>query len=113
MSSHRRLFVVLLGVFMALGMSLSAVRAATMPAAMTMTSTMSAPGHCNGCGDSGTASKMTSCSIGCVAPMLAVTPQTAPATFLFTSAPPVRRDSLLVGRVTRPDTGPPRISDLG
>jgi hypothetical protein len=114
MSPSRRVFVLLLGIFVVLGMSLSAVQAGEMSVKMTAMSGTGATGHCKSCGEEGgTAKKMTSCGLGCITPGLALTPQMAPATFLFTSAPPVRRDSLLVGRVTPPDTGPPRISDLG
>ena len=113
MPSARRILVLLLGVFLALGMNLSAIQAGEMPVKMTMTSGMGASGHCNDCGDNGAVKKMTICSFGCVAPVLAVIPQTAPMRVVQARTPLLRQASLLFGRVSSPDPYPPRSSDLG
>jgi hypothetical protein len=109
------MLVLLLGVFLALGTSLAAVKAGEMPSKMTMTSTMGAPGHCSGCGDDGngdTAKKMVTCSFGCVAPVLAVIPQAAPTRVVQIAALHPRQDSLLLGRASSPDPFPPRSGNL-
>jgi hypothetical protein len=115
MSLPRRVFVLLLGAFLALGMSLPAVQAAGMPpASMSMTSGMGVPGHCKDCGDSGTVAKeMGSCSSGCAAPVLAVLPQTSPTKVAPLPTSVIRQDSLLPGRAFSPDPGPPRAHDNG
>jgi hypothetical protein len=106
------MLVLLLGAFLALGMSLAAVQAGEMPSKMTMTSAMGASGHCSGCGDDGgTANKMVACSFGCVAPVLAVIPQTASTRVVQTAALLPRQDSLLFGRAPSPDPFPPRSAD--
>lgn len=111
MSGFRRIFVLLLGVFLALGMNLSAVQAGEMP--VKMMSGMGAAGHCNDCGDNGPVKKMAICSFGCVAPVLAAIPQTTPMRVVQARTPLLRQASLLFGRVSSPDPYPPRSSDLG
>jgi len=114
MLSARRVFILLLGSFLALGMSLSAVQAGVMPAAMDMATGMGASGHCNDCGDkSGMAKEMGSCSLSCAAPVLAVIPQTSPTKIVHLSASLPQQDSLLLGRAFSPDPGPPRSHDNG
>jgi hypothetical protein len=114
MSASRRVFVLLLGTFLALGMSLSAVQAGVMPAKMTMMAGMGAPGHCDDCGDKGGVGKAaTPCTIACVAPVLAVIAQTAPTKVVHAPALLPRQDSLLLGRAFSPDPGPPRARDIG
>ena len=110
----RGVFVLLLGAFLALGMSLSAVQAGIMPATMGMTSGMGAPGHCNDCGDKGgMAKEMGHCSLSCATPILAVIPQTSPAKVAHLPASVPEQDSLLLGKVFSPDPGPPRSYDNG
>ena len=114
MSQSRRVFVLLLGAFLALGMSLPVVQAANMPVKMTMTSGIGISGHCKDCGDKGGASRdMGSCSLGCAAPVLAVIPQISPTRLEHISAPVLRQDSLLLGRAFSPDPDPPRFRDIG
>jgi hypothetical protein len=114
MSLFRRVFVLVLGAFLALGMSLPVVRAANMPVKMTMTSGIGISGHCKDCGDKGGASRdMGSCSLGCAAPVLAVIPQISPTRLEHISAPVLRQDSLLLGRAFSPDPDPPRCHDIG
>ncbi len=107
------MLVLLLGVFLALGMSLAAVQAGETSGNMTQTFGIGAPGHCNDCGDSGIAKKMTICSFGCVAPALAVIPQTTPARVLQAQSSLLPQDSLLFGRAFSPDPLPPRSGDHG
>src|SRR5882757_4234568 len=105
----RRVLVLLLGSFLALGMSLSAVQAGAMPAAMGMASNMGASGHCNDCGDKGgMAKEMGHCSLSCAAPVLAVIPQTSPTKIAHLPASVPQQASLLLGRAFSPDPGPPR-----
>jgi hypothetical protein len=114
MSLSRRVFVLLLGAFLALGMSLPVVRATNMPVKMTMTSGMGIADHCKDCGDKGGAGRdMGSCSLGCAASVLAVIPQTSPTRLEDIPAPVLRQDSLLLGRAFSPDPDPPRSYDIG
>jgi hypothetical protein len=109
----RRIFVLLLGALLALGLSLPVVQAANMPATMTMAAGM-ASGHCNDCGDKGgMAKEMGNCSLGCAAPVLAVVPQTSPTKVALLPASVPQQDSLLLGRAFSPDPGPPRSHDNG
>lgn len=114
MSLSRRIFVLLLGAFLALGMNLSVVQAARMPVEMAMASGMDGAGHCKDCGDTGGMAKaMGSCSLSCATPILAVIPQTAPTKVVLVPAAIPQRDSLLLGRAFSPDPGPPRSHDIG
>lgn len=115
MSSYRRLFVLLLGAFLALGLNLSIVQAGEMPAKMLMSSAMGTSGNCHTCGGDGGVphKKMDTCSVGCVTPAIAVIPQTAPAKFFLASAPVPRQDPLRLGLLSSPDPLPPRSSDMG
>lgn len=108
------MLVLLLGAFLALGMSLSAIQAGEMPAKMmTMMSGMDGSGHCNDCGDSGPSKAMAACSFGCVTPVIAMLPQTILTRILQASAPLTRQHSLLLGGTFPPDPDPPRSCDLG
>jgi|SRR5690349_19339238 hypothetical protein len=114
MSPWRRVFVLLLGVFLALGMSLPAVQAMDMPAKMTMAGGMGMSGHCKDCGDKGgTAKEMSGCSLGCATPVLAVIPQTSPTQVVLLSPVLPQQAPLLLGRGFSPDPDPPRLSDNG
>ena len=106
------MLVLLLGIFLALGMNLSAVQAGEMTVKMPATCNMTASGHSNDCGDDGAASKMTMCSFGCVASVVAVISQKAPAVALIAHAPLLRQSPLLLGRASSPDPFPPRSGDL-
>jgi hypothetical protein len=114
MSLPRRVFVLLLGAVLSLGMSLPVVQAASMPVNMTMTSGMDASGHCPDCGaKGGTGKEMGSCNSVCAAPILAVIPQIVPTRLVLISAPALQQDSLLLGRASSPDPDPPRFPDIG
>lgn len=114
MSLHRRVFVLLLGAFLALGMNLSVVQAASMPVKMAMTSGMGSAGHCKDCsGNGGIAKEMGNCSLSCATPILAAIPQTAPTKVVLIPAAVPQQGSLLLGRAFSPDPGPPRSHDIG
>ena len=114
MSSSPRIFAFILGAFLALGMNLSAIRAAEMPIKMTMSSGMSVPGKCHPCGNDGGVDhkKMDACNVGCVTPTLAVVPQTIPTKLIQASIPVPLQHAVLLGRLPSPDPLPPRSSDL-
>ena len=108
-----KIIVLLVGVFVTLGMGLSAVQANTMAFKMTITSGMASTGHgdCSGCG-SGDNAKAMVCVPGCVASVPALLPQADAKAF---TPSPVRyrlRELLLTSRVYPPDPYPPRFSDL-
>ena len=111
----RRVFVLLLGAFLALGTSLPVVQAASMPVNMTMTSGMGMAGHCRDCGDKGggTVKEIGGCNLGCAAPVLAVIPQSSPTRLVHIPAAVPQQDSLLLGTASSPDPGPPRSRDIG
>ena len=112
MSGFRRIFGLLLGTFLALGMNLSVVQTGVMSAPVAMASGLGMPGHCDKCADKGGAAKaMGNCSLSCAAPVVGVIPQ-APSTrvvHLTVMAP--LQDSRLVGQAFSPDPGPPRLRD--
>lgn len=104
----------MLGTFLAFGMTLSAVEAASMPVKMTMSSGMDGAGHCKDCGDKDAGGKaMGSCSLGCAAPVLAVIQQSLPTKLVLVVAALPQQDSLLLGQAFSPDPGPPRSHDIG
>jgi hypothetical protein len=114
-SSARRLFVVLLAMFVTLGLSLSSVQASARHVDMAMSGGMDMAKHpdCPNCKGEDGAAKAKACGIVCVAPVLAVLP--APA--LAISGP---RDSLaamwtdfLHSRSIPPDPYPPRPTSIG
>jgi hypothetical protein len=114
MSLSRRVFVLVLGAFLALGMSLPVVQAGSMPAKMSMSASMGMSGHCQDCGGkSGSAKEIGGCSWGCVAPVLAVVPQSSPTRLEHIPVPVLPQDSLPLGRAFSPDPDPPRSHDLG
>jgi hypothetical protein len=114
MSSSRRVLVVLFGIFLALGMSLSAVQAGAMPVKMTAVADMGTAGHCKGCGDKGDSAKgMTPCSLGCVNLALAPNPESNPTRIVHLAVFSPPQNSLLLGRAFSPDPGPPRSLDIG
>ena len=115
MSFCRRLFVLVLGAFLALGLNLSIVQAGEMPVKMMMSSAMGTAGTCHTCGGGGSVphKKMDTCNVGCVAPAIAVISQAAPAKILLASVPVPPQGSLLLGRLPSPDPLPPRSGDMG
>ena len=108
--TRHKIFVLLLGVFVALGMGLSAVQANTMAFKMTMTSEMGSTGHgdCGGCGNGGNTAKAMVCMPTCVASVPALLPQADAKEFAPSPAKFPLREFLLTSRVYPPDPYPPR-----
>jgi hypothetical protein len=113
MSLQRQIFVLLVGAFVGLGISLSAIQAGEMTTKMSAMSGMDGSAKCNDCGDNGPSKAMTACSFGCVTPVFAMLPQVTPAKILPASTPLVRQHSLLRGGTFSPDPDPPRSNNLG
>lgn len=116
LSSHR-IFVLLLGLVLALGMSLSALQAteaATQMATMAGDLGTSGPGSCEGCGDGDDGKSMASCApvINCggMAAVISVESgmMTIHADEAFISVSSVARDL-----TAPPDPYPPRSLNLG
>ena len=120
--TRHKIFILLLGVFVTLSMSLSNVAANTMTLKMPMTSEMASSMSsgmsgdggqkgCGGCG--GTDSKAMVCAAGYVASVPAVLDQIdisrTNVTLLSFSAKALR----LISRTYPPDPYPPRTSDIG
>lgn len=116
--SFRHVFMLMLGLSVALGMGLSAVQASDMMLKMSMASDMGASGHddCNRCSGSSTrddGAKVMVCPPACVASVAAVLPHTGSATVaLVVMNRPPPKDVLLFGRASPPDPYPPRSVDL-
>jgi hypothetical protein len=115
MSLSRRVIVLLLGAFLALGMSLPVVQAASMPGNMTMTAGMGKAGHCKDCGDKGGMVKeLGRCSnLGCAAPVLGVISQSSLTRLVHVAATIPQQDPFWFGRAFSPEPGPPRSHDIG
>lgn len=114
----RRVFALLLGAFLALGMSLSVVQASDMTVKMiSSVSDMGAAGQgggCDGCGggDEGKA-KIGACLSVCMTSAFAVLPSASPVKVVQTSDLPLRRHAVSWGSSAPPDPYPPRSSNLG
>ena len=119
MKPSRQIFSLLLGFFVALGMSPSAVQAGGMAgklAKMIVTSGMDASGYgdCGGCaGGDGGGAKAMACGSICIGPVFAVPPlafsvSVIPARVMSWREYPHPHD-----RASPPDPYPPRPSDLG
>ena len=113
----RRIFVLLLAVFVTVGMGLSAVQASTMSMKMMDTAsgmTMSGPGKCQDCGKSSDSKGMAACAApACPSPMAAHAPSIMTLDLDFV---PVRhhfQNDVVLGRDAVPDPYPPRTSDIG
>lgn len=113
----RRIFVLLLAVFVTAGMGLSAVQASTMPVRMMdMGAGMAMTGSakCQDCGSSSDSKGMTACvALACPAPVTAHEPSVLVLDLDFV---PVRHHfltNILLGRDAVPDPYPPRTSDIG
>jgi len=106
----------MLGVFVALGVSLSAIQASDMTIKMASASAMggSGDGGCGGCDGGGNdGAKGMACAAVCTAPVLAVVPQAFSLTLTQTLHPPMRPYPFLHSAAFSPDPYPPRSSDLG
>jgi len=114
--SSRRLSALLLAVFLALGMTLSAVQASDMAAKMAMASNMGATGQggCDACGggDDGN-TKADTCIPMCTASVPALLPSGFVATAPDVADPHVPGYRFVRGRTPSPDPYPPRFTDFG
>ena len=111
-----RFFALALGVFVALGMSASVIRASDMAVGMASASGMDAAddGKCSHCGDGAADMKATGCNMAaCVASALAVLPPSLSLTVDDTRERPSREPTLRIGWASSPDPHPPRSNDLG
>jgi hypothetical protein len=115
--SARQLVTLLLAVFVAVGMGLSAAQASGMAARMATMSDMAMPDHgdCQDCpdqpGDGGI--KAMACGNVCAAPVIAPLPTAAVIPDGEKPASVVAPDLSLDGRSLSPDPDPPRTSDIG
>ncbi|WP_234841781.1 hypothetical protein [Sinorhizobium meliloti] len=115
--SARQLIPLLLAVFVAAGMGLSAAQASIMTAKMTTMAEMdmASEAGCLDCPDHSpdTGMKAMACGTVCAAPVLAALPvaESLPAGEKAASLPP--GDTLLHGRALPPEPYPPRTSDIG
>jgi len=112
----RRVFVLLLGVFVTLSVSLSAIQSSGMSAKISMAAEMGTAGDrdCNPC-DSGSdgGAKAVGCDAICVPPVVAVLPEADPAKIVaLTKNLSLPRDALLLlGNTSSLDPYPPRPND--
>ena len=112
--SLRPVFCLMIGVFLALGLSLSAAQAADMAVKMATAAHMGAPGGCDGCdgGDEGAA--MTGpCLPMCTGTGLAVLPAGLTVNSMGVSQALIPGSRVLHERAPSPDPYPPRPIDLG
>ena len=113
----RRIFVLLLAVFVTAGMGLSAVQASTMSIKMMDLAPgmgASGSGRCDDCGGSGDSKGMGACvTSGCIAPLVSHVPSVEIVDLAFVAVRHMHLDIALLGRDSGPDPYPPRISDIG
>ncbi|MDW9488265.1 hypothetical protein GOA64_20355 [Sinorhizobium meliloti] len=113
----RQLSLLLLAVFVAAGMGLSAAQASGMAARMATMSEMaiSAGAGCEDCPDQSPDSgmKAMACGTACAAPVLAALPTALPLPSCENAVSLLPRDTLLRGRALPPDPYPPRTSHIG
>jgi phosphotransferase system glucose/maltose/N-acetylglucosamine-specific IIC component len=113
--SARKLFALLLAVFIAAGISVSVAQASSMTVTMATMSEMDMSDHgdCQDCPDQPGDNGMNACGVVCATAVFAVLPAAtlmpAPRKLAFSAA----RDPLLRGRALLPDPYPPRTSDIG
>jgi hypothetical protein len=111
----RRVYVLMLGLFVALSMSLSAVQASSMAMGMPMPGhQMSADGmgDCSACKDIPGTAKMMQCDATCVAPATAILPQSPTLLFARPVDRPVSQGLILSGWTASPNPHPPQFTAL-
>jgi hypothetical protein len=108
----RQAYVLMLGLLVALGMSLSAVQASNMAADMAMSGhqmSASGSGSCNGCNDGAGGAKIMVCDATCVAPATATVPQ-SPALLIERPVDrPLSPGPALSGWTASPNPHPPKL----
>lgn len=109
--TFRQVYVLVLGLLVALGMSLSAVQASNMAAGMAMPGHQMAAagaGHCDGCNDNAGGTKMMVCDATCVAPAMATVPQSLALLIERPVDRPFSQGSTLSGWTASPNPHPPK-----
>jgi hypothetical protein len=113
--TFRRVCLLMLGLFVAFGVSLSTVQAGNMSVGMPM------PGHqmsaggtadCSACKDIPGGTKMMQCDAACVAPATATLPQSPTLQFERPMDRPLSQSSILSGWTTSPNPHPPKLIAL-
>lgn len=110
--SYGQILTLLLGLFVALGMALSAVQASDMTVKMAMSADVGAIGHHggNGCGgdSKNSGAKITVCASTCALFAFAVLPEAASIVGAETTTPTLQQYQLSVGMAYSPELTPPR-----
>lgn len=113
--SLRRIFALMLAVFVTVGLNASVVQASDMALKMSASSGMSVNSHgdCHTCdGGNSDKSKPMVCTVACVAPVLIAVPEVGQAIFPVAAKLVPDKADLLVGGISPPDPFPPRSIDL-
>ena len=109
--SFRQILTLMLGLLVAMGMSLSAVQANNMTMSGEKMSA-SEMGHCSSCKDNPDGAKMMTCGATCVAPLNATVPE---SDVLLVDIPvdrPVVQPHVPAGWTTSPNLHPPKFITL-
>jgi hypothetical protein len=109
--TFRQVCLLMLGLFVALGLNLSAVQAGNMAASMTMSDhQMSAKGmtDCSGCKDVPGDAKMAQCDATCVAPTAATLPQIPALLFERPVDRPLSQNTVVSDWTASPNPHPPQ-----
>ncbi|HEY3145067.1 MAG TPA: hypothetical protein VGJ75_01895 [Dongiaceae bacterium] len=109
--TFRRVYMLMLGLLLALGMSLSVVQAGAMAAGMAMSAQqMSANGmgDCSSCKDSPGGAKSMVCDAACTAAVIATMPQLAVLMIRLPAEHPLFQSSMLSGWTASPNPHPPK-----
>lgn len=107
----RQVYVLMLGLLVALGMSLSVVQASNMAAGMTMAGQQmsgSGMGDCSSCKDGPSGAKIMVCDAACAAPLNATAPQFAALPIKLPVDHPRSQSPILSGWTTSPNPHPPK-----
>ena len=107
----RQVFVLMLGLLMALGMSLSVVQASNMAVGMTMAGQQmsgSGMGDCGLCKDGPSGAKIMVCDAACAAPVNATVPQFAALLINLPVDHPLSQSPILSGWTASPNPHPPK-----
>jgi hypothetical protein len=112
--SFRQFFVLMLGLLVAMGMSLSVVQASNMAAGMTMSGETMSVGmdHCASCKVNPDGAKGMTCGATCVAPMNATVPQFDALLVELPVDRPVSHCPMLSGWTASPNPHPPKLIAL-
>ena len=107
----RQVYVLMLGLLLALGMSLSVVQASNMAAGMTMSGkqmSASGMGDCSSCKDIPGGGKIMVCDATCAAPVNATLPQFAALLIQLPAERPLSQSPILSGWTASPNPHPPK-----